>query len=83
MGELNPNHPVTKEFREQWYKLCALMLFKSGATEARITADDIDRFANSGNANITMRAKGDVITLSLVSDAEAARLARQEGGLPV
>lgn len=80
--ELNPNHPVTQGFREQWAKLCALLIFQSGATKATITSDEIDRFVASGRANITMRADGNVITLQLVSDAEAARLARREGGLP-
>lgn len=79
---MNPNHPVTSSFREQWYKIAALLLFKSGAAEAAITVADIERFAESGIANITMRATGNIITLALVSDAEAARLARQEGGLP-
>lgn len=83
MNELNPNHPVTQELREQWYKLCALVIFKSGATEVQITSADIEAFTTSGIANIVMRPKGHVITLSLVSDAEAKRLARSEGGLPV
>lgn len=83
MGELNPNHPVTRELREQWHKLCALVMFKFGATEVRITTADMERFLNSGRANITMHPKGEVLTLALVTDAEAARLARKEGGLPV
>ena len=82
-GELNPNHGVTQELREQWYKLCAIMLFKSGATSIDITTDDMERFARSGLANITMLPHGDTITLSLVNDAEARRLARKKGGLPV
>jgi hypothetical protein len=82
-NELNPNHGVTREVREQWHKLCALVLFKTGETQVQITADDIDRFANSGLANITVRPKDDTLTLALVSDKEAVRLAREEGGLPV
>lgn len=83
MNELNPNHPVTNEIREQWHKLCAIVMFKLGTDEVKVTSDDIQRFVDSGKANITVRPKGDVMTLSLVSDAEAARLAREEGGLPV
>jgi len=79
----NPNHPVVQEMREQWYKLCAIALFKSGKTELQITAEDIERFADSGLANITVHPKGDTITLRLVSNAEAERLSRQEGGLPI
>jgi hypothetical protein len=81
--ELNPNHPVVIETREQWYKLCAILLFKSGSVRAEITTEDIDRFTKSGLANIVVHPKGDVITLSLVSDSEAMRLARKEGGLPI
>lgn len=83
MAELNPNHLVTQEFREQWYKLCAILIFKTGATSVQITSADVESFATSGRANITCRAEGDIITLALVSDASAAVLARMEGGLPV
>ncbi len=79
--ELNPNHGVTNELREQWYKLCAILLFKSGQTTVVISAEDIERFVASGMANITMRPHGETLTLSLVTDAEAKRLAHQEGGL--
>lgn len=81
--ELNPNHPVTRQFSEQWHKLCALLMLKSGVTKVEITSADIVNLIKSDRANITMRAKGNVIILELVDDAEAARLARQEGGLPV
>lgn len=83
MSELNPNHAVTREVREQWHKLCALVLFKTGKREMRITTEDITAMADSGYANITVWPKGDVLTLALVSDAEAERLARKEGGLPI
>jgi hypothetical protein len=83
MSVLNPNHPVVHEMHDQWYKLCAILLFKSGQTEARITLDDIEKFSSSGLANIAIHPKGKTITLRLVSDIEASRLAKQEGGLPV
>ena len=79
----NPNHPVVHEMREQWYKLCAIALHKMGLTEMKITAADIDAFASSGMANITVEPKGEVITLRLVSDEEGRRLAKKEGGLPI
>jgi len=46
--ELNPNHPVTTEVREQWHKLCALVILKSGVRDVTITAQDIDAFMSSG-----------------------------------
>jgi len=78
----NPNHPVVKEMEQQWYKLCALVMFHQGLTEVKISSADIERFMRSGRANITVHPKDDVITLTLVDDAEALRLARREGGLP-
>jgi hypothetical protein len=82
-GELNPNHPVTQELREQWYKLCACLMLKFGVDTVDLTSADIEKLSSSGRANITVRPAGDVITLALVSDSEALRLARREGGLPV
>lgn len=56
--ELNPNHGVTIEMREQWHKFCALVMFKCGLTEIMITAQDIDNLVASGNGNITVRPRG-------------------------
>ena len=83
MNPLNPNHPVVREIEEQWYKLCAILIHKSGATVAEITASDIRAFVDSGMANIAIHPLGDVITLRLVSDKEARELARKQGGLAV
>ena len=79
---LNPNHPVVKEAEEQWYKLCAILIHKQGLAEIKITAEDIEKFANSGRANISIYPKDDTITLRLHTDAEAEKLAREAGGLP-
>lgn len=81
--ELNPNHGVTQEVREQWHKLCALAMFKLRVTRLEITAADIERFQAVGLAGITVRPSGDVVTLELVTEEIARRLAREEGGLPV
>lgn len=37
MSEINPNHPVTQEMREQWHKIVALMMVHFGIKEFRIT----------------------------------------------
>lgn len=81
--ELNPNHAVTSEVREQWHKFCALLLHKFGATEVSITAQDVESLQKSGLANITVRATDAEIILKLVDDDEAERLAKKEGGLPI
>lgn len=80
---LNPNHPVTREMSDQWHKLCALVMHKAGMVECKIRAYDMERLSASNRANIVVESAGDTITLRLVGDQEAARLAREEGGLPV
>lgn len=79
--ELNPNHPVVREMDDQWHKLCAILMFKEGVTEIRITKEDIEEFSQSGRTNITVHPKGYVITLSLVDDVEAARLGQTGRGI--
>lgn len=83
--ELNPNHPVTQEVRNQWHKLCALALFINGTPELEITSTDIDEFsaALGEGAAVACDTRGGKLTLRLVNGKEAARLAREEGGLPV
>ena len=80
---MNPNHPVTRELHDQWHKLCAALMVKFDLTSVDITSADVERLATCGRANITMRPHGNVITLMLVSDAQAAELVRKEGGKPV
>lgn len=81
--ELNPNHGVTQEVREQWHKFCALAMFKLGVRRLEISAADIERFESAGLAGITVRPAGHVVTLELVTEAVARKLAKEEGGLPV
>lgn len=82
--ELNPNHAVTAEVREQWHKIVALLMSKFGKREVTITPKEIDRaLTDVRGVNITVRFDDDRgIILKLVSDAEAVRLAKEEGGLP-
>jgi hypothetical protein len=82
-GEINPNHGVLQEVRQEWHKLCALAMHKMGKAELVITSGDIEAFTHSGMANITVHPSGNIITLRLVSDEEALRLARGAGGMPV
>lgn len=74
MNELNPNHPVVVEMRDQWHKLCAFALFILGSPDLEITSADIEEFQHALGGNITLR---------LVNGQEAEKLAREEGGLPV
>lgn len=86
MKELNPDHPTTKGVHDHWHKLCAIVMQKLGVREIVITAEDVEFLASSpGGANIVAdtRGGGEVLTLRLVDDAEARRLAKEAGGLPV
>lgn len=80
----NPNHPVVREVQDQWYKLCAIAIFKSGQTSLEITQEDIERFMASGRANIVVDTRGGTkMLLRLVTDEEGRQIARTEGGLAV
>lgn len=81
MKALNPNHPVTRMLDDQWHKLAALAVLKAGG-HVVITMEDLLAFA-PGDLNITVQELPDGIHLRIVDRAEAERLARKEGGLPI
>lgn len=82
--ELNPNHPVTMEVHDHWHKIAALLMMKFGLVATKITTEEIARLGESGmNIAIKPNDQEGCIELWLVSDAEAVKLARKEGGLPV
>jgi hypothetical protein len=84
MTELNPNHGVTIEMREQYHKLLAFVIWKSGSDRLVITAADLERFQNDrpDGTNLVVEPKNDIMTLRIVTDEEGRRLARMAGGLP-
>lgn len=81
--ELNPNHKVVRQARDQWHKIAALIMVKLGLTELQITPDDINKIA-AGNVNIVLDARGEsetgILTIRIVDDKAADELARKEGG---
>lgn len=83
--ELNPNHKVVQQAREQWHKIAALIMVKLGLTELRITMEDVHRMSG-GNINIVLDARGErengFMTVRIVDDKTANELARKEGGRP-
>lgn len=78
--ELNPNHPVTQKVSDHWHKICALIMSKSGNRHVVITKEDIARL---DNAAIAIEEKPDGIHVVLLPRAEAERLAKIAGGLPI
>lgn len=84
MSELNPNHPVTQELCEQWHKIVALIMRAQGLTELIISPSEVqEAFSTLDGLNVTIRINDrQGVVLQLVSDKEAERLVREEGGLP-
>ncbi|HVW78532.1 MAG TPA: hypothetical protein VHB45_13030 [Alloacidobacterium sp.] len=83
MSELNPNHPVTRSMHDQWHKIAALLMRKMGKDHVVISPSEVVQ-AHAGFEGITIRFDDLIgIELKIVSEAEAERLARQEGGLSV
>ncbi len=76
-GEKNPNHPVTTAVRNQWHKIAALLVSRHGHTVLGL--DDIQAV---GGKSIAINDRADGLHVYLVTDEEAAALAKREGGLP-
>jgi hypothetical protein len=80
-GELNPNHSTTRGVHGHWHKIAGLLMLHFGKTQVTIPLNEIQ---NLEGMNIAIRfddSKG--IDIFIVDDAEAVRLSRKEGGLPV
>jgi len=82
MSELNPNHPVTQQARDQWHKFAAILMHKFGKTAVEITIEDIENLSD-GESCIVVDERGGKCVLRLMTMAEGEKLAREEGGLPV
>ena len=77
--ELNPNHPVTRFAHDQWHKIALILMCKWGKDEVVITSEDLEAIASRPNGcNIAFISRNNVITLRLVDNDEAKRLAREE-----
>lgn len=79
--ELNPNNPTTTAVRDQWHKLCAILIFKGNVREVEITPSDVARLEKE-KLSIVADCRGGNFVLRLVDEKEGERLAREEGGLP-
>lgn len=62
-----------------------MLMHKFGRKSVQISTDDMAQLEADwpNGVNIVVRPKDDVITLFLVNDAEAIKLAKEEGGLLV
>lgn len=81
--EVNPNHPVTAGMREHWHKIVGLLLHKLELGEVVITGEDLQAFERDHpDAVVMIHDRRDGIHLKIITNAEAQRLAREQGGLP-
>lgn len=83
--EINPNHGVTKELREHWQNLMAIVLWKSGALSPdkaiKITSEDIAALqAAYQNPAVVTHSRKDSLDLYLASNTQARELAQEEMG---
>jgi hypothetical protein len=45
MAEMNPDNPLVASLREQWQKMCGLVMSKMDVREVRINSGDVDKLA--------------------------------------
>ena len=82
--ELNPNHGVTSEMRDQYHKLLAIIVGLGYGGATTITVADLERFTEQWpDAAIIVHSHADCIELRLVTREEGDQIAREHGGLPV
>lgn len=83
--EYNPNHPVTRTVHDHWHKIVAILISRAPYNgRAEISEEEIAEWASKyeGSAVVIKDAEHK-LTLWLVDEEEAKRLARKEGGLPL
>jgi hypothetical protein len=62
----------------QWYKLCALLMFKLNIKEVSLTVGDMERFKALAPLNVVYREEGDTLTMWLLNDEETLKLATDD-----
>lgn len=80
--EVNPNHPVTTEMRNQWHKLLAIVMHKNGLKDVEITIDDVAALGDYEHAVVADTRDGE-FHVRLVTMEEGMKLAKTQGGFPV
>lgn len=79
MSELNPNHPVTRAVSDQWHKIAALLVNKSGGHVVTSASD----FSDLGlDKAIVVWELPDGLHLTIIDNQQAALMACQHEGLP-
>lgn len=78
----NPHHPVTESMNDQWHKIVALLMYRDGVRKTVIPPEIVDQMVNDPlGLNVAIRIDDTMgITLELLGDAEARKIAEKEGG---
>lgn len=84
MHELNPNHRVTRTVHDHWHKIVAILISRPPYNgRAEISEEEIHNWAEKYEGSAVVIKDADhKLTLYLVDEKEAKRLAKEEGGLP-
>lgn len=82
MTTLNPNHPAARSLEDQWHKILAIVLVKYGEAMGPVVITAADVHLLEGLA-LAAFDDAEGLHVEMVSQAEAAALARKHGGLPV
>lgn len=83
--ELNPNNRTTAGMRDHWHKVAALIMVRLGVREVEFDVNEIEAMLKGQNIAFDERgaSKTGKFKIRLVDEAEAAELARIEGGRPI
>jgi hypothetical protein len=81
-GSVNPNSGVLQALEGQWHKLAALILERRLGGRATFTEQEILQFGEAMRGRVVAvdAAGPGALELRIVTDAEAAQMARKHGG---
>jgi len=89
-GEINPNHPMTRFARDQWHKICALLMQKMESEHkipglpdysVEITPGEIQRLSER-NLAVVIQERDERLFIRLMPMEMGEDLARKAGGFP-
>ena len=72
--EINPSNPVVAAARDNWHKIAAMIMWKTGLKEVVITDEDIDEMNKGGFVGIAISEKGKNLCVHFVQGEGVHRL---------
>jgi len=81
---INPEHPVSEWAEDNWQSVMAMLMWKAGVDEVRLTMEDIERYQETHPEPMAVvidsRVEENVMVVQLTTRAEGERRARAEAG---